>query len=269
MPQNIKDRTLLEYFRNFAQCNYCYENCSKSSGTYLCKICNKWYHKVCVKKESTRSRNALVQQHHENSYSYACEKCVASYLPFFDSDDIDFKCALYGKGGYPCKKCKRDCIEGMNYFHCIVCNALYHSECTTIHNCTSSQLICSKKCYLALLPFYNYKYQELLDHEIFTKVKEKSKTSSSIATNNSSPIEKVKNKPTQCVPLDHFYNINCSYLSPNHLENSDLGDPISDLSIFQGNVRSLFRCCFFSSVLYISWLAIIIGQVILDNCFLN
>ena len=99
MPQNIKDKTLLEYFRNFVQCNYCYENCSKSSGTYLCKICGKWYHKTCVKKGSTRSRRALVQQHHDNhSYSYACEKCVASYLPFFDSDDIDFKCALHGRG---------------------------------------------------------------------------------------------------------------------------------------------------------------------------
>ena len=46
-------------------------------------------------------------------------------------------------------------------------------------------------------------------------------------------------KPTKFVPMDHFYNINCSYLSPNELEDAHLGCVKSELSVFQGNVRSL------------------------------
>ena len=48
-----------------------------------------------------------------------------------------------------------------------------------------------------------------------------------------------KSKPTTRVPLDHFYDINCTYLSPNELEDAHLGNPTSELSIFHGNVRSL------------------------------
>ena len=48
-----------------------------------------------------------------------------------------------------------------------------------------------------------------------------------------------KCKPTKHVPIDHFYDINCTYLSPNELEDAHLGSAKSELSIFQGNVRSL------------------------------
>ena len=39
--------------------------------------------------------------------------------------------------------------------------------------------------------------------------------------------------------LDHFYDINCSYLNPNELGDNHLGRRNSELSIFQANVRSL------------------------------
>ena len=51
--------------------------------------------------------------------------------------------------------------------------------------------------------------------------------------------EKSKSKPTKQVPLDHFYDINCSYLHPNEVNDDYIGCQKSDLSIFQGNVRSL------------------------------
>ena len=52
-------------------------------------------------------------------------------------------------------------------------------------------------------------------------------------------MKKKKAKPTKQVPIDHFYDINCSYLHPNELNDDHIGCQYSELSIFQGNVRSL------------------------------
>ena len=61
--------------------------------------------------------------------NYTCIKCQAPTLPFLDSDNIDFQCALFGDGKTPCKKCKRDILQGMQCTNCIVCNTLYHFDC--------------------------------------------------------------------------------------------------------------------------------------------
>ena len=237
MPRNVDDPFLLEYFDTFALCGDCFESCKKTSGTYLCKFCCKYYHKNC---ENGRNRTHYAQQIFCNDPSYACENCLASNFPFYESDDIDLACALFGEGKptSPCKKCKRHCLKEMDYFCCIICKAFIHSMCINKDDSSSHQLICSQKCYMQTLPFCNFRYQVLLDQGIFSKTKN---------TNPSTPIEKcrkrkatvAKSKPTKHVPIDHFYDINCSYLSPNELEDSHIGSPKSELSIFQGNVRSL------------------------------
>ena len=229
MPQNVTDPVLLEYFENFALCGECFDSCKKTSGTFFCKLCRKYFHKRC---EKGRNRTSYAQQRPHYNPSYACEKCIATVFPFYESDDVDLICALSGEGKpkHPCKKCKRDCLKGMKCFCCIVCNAWLHSDCY------GHQLICSQNCYMKTLPFSNFKYQVLLDHNIFSKTKK----------TNVSPFKKCqkqkcvkKMKPAKFVPMDHFYNINCSYLSPNELEDAHLGCAKSELSVFQGNVRSL------------------------------
>ena len=50
---------------------------------------------------------------------------------------------------------------------------------------------------------------------------------------------KMKDRLHKQVPIEHFFDIDCSYLNPNELNDSYLGNDISDLTIFQGNVRSL------------------------------
>ena len=70
-----------------------------------------------------------------------------------------------------------------------------------------------------------------MEHDIFTK--------SVIKKEVDPKTSKRKQKPTKRVPIDHFYDINCSYLNPNEFDDSYLGDDKSDLTIFQGNVRSL------------------------------
>ena len=220
MPRNINNKKILKLFQNHAQCSDCFENCTKNSGTILCKLCNKWYHMQCQ-----YGSKELLNEMHKKGQFY-CEKCVASFMPFFVADEIDFLSALYGEGDQPCKKCKRDCINLMKYFYCYVCDERYHSTCTKYLD-----VVCSDKCLRSLLPFNNTETDILCQHGILTE----HANSSSITDR---PI-KMKDRPHKCVPIEHFHDIDCSYLNPNELNDSYLGNHISDLSIFQGNVRSL------------------------------
>ena len=107
---------------------------------------------------------------------YICsEKCEMARLPFSESDDIDFKCALYGEGLYPCKYCRRDCLWGMKCLQCDVCDEWYHIECTLFEDADAYdvivdndyEFICSDKCYMHLLPFCNFKFGTLVRAGIF------------------------------------------------------------------------------------------------------
>ena len=187
MPQNIRDKNLLEYFKNHAECGGCFQSCSKKSGTLFCNNCSKWFHYKC----QNRVRQA------QTASSYTCEKCVASILPLFESDNIDFFCALYGEGKKPCcKKCGRECLDQiMQYFKCCVCEELYHLTCTKHSvmdlmaiNC-HHQLICSDKCSMSILPFSSFKYKGLLEHHIFTeKIRGKQSDPSVPPTAKKSPL---------------------------------------------------------------------------------
>ena len=95
MRQNVTDPTLLSYFHDFALCGDCFKSCKKTSGTYSCKLCSKYFHKNCNCKEG-RNRTHYAQRMLYNDSSYICEKCLASIFPFYESDDIDLMCALFG-----------------------------------------------------------------------------------------------------------------------------------------------------------------------------
>ena len=143
-------------------------------------------------------------------------------------------------------KCKRDILEGMQCTSCLVCNKLYHFDCTPKRllggsKSTSryySEFICSTKCYQNTLPFCDFKFDCLLENNIFVVTKTRDGNPAAIS-GNAEIKEKTRSKPTKHVPLDHFYDINCSYLHPNELNDDHIGCQKSDLSIFQGNVRSL------------------------------
>ena len=91
--------------------------------------------------------------------NYTCIRCLALTLPLFDSDNIDFQCALFGDGKTPCTKCKRDILVGMQCTSCMVCNKLYHFDCIPKRHSGgsksarkySSEFICSTKCYQNIL----------------------------------------------------------------------------------------------------------------------
>ena len=137
--------------------------------------------------------------------------------------------ALYGDGTQPCKRCHRDCLDTwLNCFQCYTCSEKFHSVCTFYDNA-----FCSKRCSTGIFPFSETDYDSLVLDSILTKnIEEDTPEPSKVVT-------KMKEKVTKHVPLDHFYDIDCSYLNPNDLDDSHLSSQSAELSIFQGNVRSL------------------------------
>ena len=102
----------------------------------------------------------------------------------------------------------------MNYFCCIVCDAYFHSTCIK-DDCSSSLLVCSRKCSMQMLPFSNSKFEVLLEQDIFSKKANVTQSKTSHIQNTR--VAAKKSKPTKHVPIDHFYDINCTYLSPNEM----------------------------------------------------
>ena len=108
-------------------------------------MCSRWYHQHCNDRNRT--------EHVSDNGIYTCEKCINSMLPLFE-------CALFGEGQRPCKKCKGDCLDGMQYFQCVVCNSLNHQICSKISKKYfyhaiefHKDLIYRDKCYISSLPF--------------------------------------------------------------------------------------------------------------------
>ena len=196
MPTNINNQALLKYFKNHAVCTRCVKNCTKISGTICCKLCQRWYHTTCKKGEG--------RSYIPESSNFNCKECTSSFLPFFEVDDIDFFCALYGDGTQPCKRCHRDCLDTwLNCFQCNTCREKFHSVCTFYDNA-----FCSKRRSTGIFPFSETDYDSLVLDSILTKnIDEDIPEPSKVVT-------KMKEKVTKHVPLDHFYDIDCSYLNP-------------------------------------------------------
>ena len=201
------------------------ENAIKTTGSIRCNFCCKWFHRNC--KNHSRSEYISMLG------NYSCEKCLAAALPFFESDNIDIMCALYGEGDQLCGKCKRDCLAGMQYTCCYVCNKLHHLECISKRNlgrfdfeCATwynFDFVCSTKCYQRTFPFSEIKHDILVEHGILTETTRRATPESKM--------EKKKAKPTKQVPIDHFYDINCSYLHPNELNDDHIGYQLSLIHI--------------------------------------
>ena len=84
------------------------------------------------------------------SDSFICSPhCYHSDLPFFEKDDIDFYSAIFGEGLYPCKKCKRDCLDNMDCINCSACATWHHFSCTKLSKSqfkNDTYFFCNKKC---------------------------------------------------------------------------------------------------------------------------
>ena len=91
MPRNIKNKLLLDFFQNHAQCGKCFQNCTKNSGTILCKLCNKWYHVKC----QNSGKKLLDSIYKEGQFIF--EKCVTSFMPFLKLTILIFSQLCLGK----------------------------------------------------------------------------------------------------------------------------------------------------------------------------
>ena len=231
-------------FLNFTPCGHCGEDCHENSHSVYCEICCKWFHIKC-KQITVNEYNEMSIDNH----MFICsDKCKVAPFPFTKIDDIDLKCALYGEGLYPCKYCRRDCLDGMNCLQCDVCDEWYHIECTLYEDADAYdvivdndyEFICSEKCYMHLLPFCNFKYGTLVKANILRGPSIRNIITSQSTTNLRTTIPKAYTKESlkNFVKFDHFLNINCSHISPNVLNDSHLGNENSEITVFHNNIRS-------------------------------
>ena len=215
-------------FQNFIACNECGRDCNDGSLSLPCIVCCKWFHKTCKNLTIAEYNNVATIHPH----SYICSrKCYMLSLPFHNSTDLEFDSAIFGDGKMCCKICSLDCLEDRHRMSvCYVCNQLCHTECTE-NDPKANITVCNDRCYSQLLPFCNFTYNNLVKYDIFKL---------NIANNP----QKEKNILKQPLVKDHvkfdrFLDINCSYLSPNQLDNNAMGKGASELLVFHNNVRSL------------------------------
>ena len=115
-------------FRNFNPCGVCAAHCDTDNLILKCDICTKSFHRSCKNVSKKRFRDL-----EKNNKGFICSnKCELSVLPFFSADKIDFFSALFGEGEYPCKKCKRDCLNKSACFQCSNCDKWCHFECSDL-----------------------------------------------------------------------------------------------------------------------------------------
>ena len=133
-------------------------------------------------------------------------------------------------------KCKRDCVTThTKCVECYHCEALLHKECLeTIdkHNA----YFCSDKCMTKVMPFTNSSFDELVTYEILFP--SNTSTELDISEIENDDTSETRNN-TQFVSIDHYLNINCSYLNPNQLHEGLVNSGSDGISIFHNNIRSL------------------------------
>ena len=210
-------------YKNAKPCTDCRFYCIDSSVS--CKLCRNFCHAKCL----GISKKALNQL--EDTDTYICAKCMNSLLPLYDIDNIDFMSALFGEGLYPCKKCKRDCLDNMNCIQCSACSAWHHQICTKLDDeqfKTIKYFFCNKRCEKSV--------------EIPNFVPENPVENCADTQNAGNPEKmiKKKQKPARKISvLNHFLDIKCSYLESNDLVDSHLSKIESELVISHNNAESL------------------------------
>ena len=208
-------------YKNAKPCTECRFYCIESN--VLCQLCRKPCHDKCL-GISKKALNILKQ-----SNTYICALCLNSKLPLFGGDDIDFMTALFGEGLYPCKKCKRDCLENMNCIQCSACSAWHHKSCTKLTDDefrNNVYFFCNKRCQKNVeIPNAASQNSSETAAEIQTEEKSKNKKKVKVACKKS--------------VFDHFLDIECSYLDPNDLKNCHLSSNNTEFVISHNNAASL------------------------------
>ena len=239
LSRKAKLKAHTAYFKNFKPCGSCCENCSGDD--ISCSICRKTFHSKCLGLSKERSKT------HEQANSLICSiRCFNSQLPFYFGDNIDFLSALFGEGEYPCKKCKRDCLDNMDCISCSACGSWHHFDCTKLSEHefkTKTYFFCNKRCENSVrLPTDNTDSNEISEENscccdqsaktlpLTEKDKEEEKRMKKINEKNI-----INRKPIS----KHFLDVKCSYLDPNLINNFHLSNDNSELVIFHNNVRSL------------------------------
>ena len=146
--------------KNFVHCGIlsCPDNCNENSERIFCVVCFKWFHYKC-KKLSKKAYKTII----DNKLPFVCEGiCNRSLFPFSNLNDIEFLHTQLGRGTFPCKVCKMDCLgkELMDCIQCDICDHWFHESCAPLeylldyYDSIHNLFICSNKCYLTLQPFY-------------------------------------------------------------------------------------------------------------------
>ena len=173
-------RALIKAHKEHVSCGNraCPVSCHNTDAV-RCNICNKWFHRKCTNKTKK-----FFEELGDNLF-ICDDKCYLTLFPLFHCDQIDFLNCLNGDpvALYPCGKCKRDCLDGMNCLQCDTCDKWIHLVCTgyDIDDFYSildygDDFYCSEKCVMQVLPFSKCKYGNLLKDQIFVLSRKRSKS---------------------------------------------------------------------------------------------
>ena len=161
-------------------------------------------------------------------------------LPFHEIDDIGIHSVFFGQGENLCKSCKRECITSrQECLKCVNCHKNFHKSCTSgLEYPNSENFLCSTKCEMAIFPFSNFLFNELVKNDIMHS-KPHSPDSSVQKNYTKGSKYDFKSDKNNFVSVDHFLGLRCSYLDPNQLSDVTLSTHPSDISIFHTNINSL------------------------------
>ncbi len=239
MPRNFDYLPYILQFKNFVRCEKCRKDCKVDP--IFCNVCCKWFHRKCGNGKALMTK-VFYNSHYLDKNNFICSnKCYNSILPFSTMDNIGVVTTSLGDGKLSCKKCKRDCVQShIECVKCMNCDAWFHQMCTNVTGLDTNFFLCSPRCSMKIMSFSNFTTHELVEHSILPNYTPYSKQENDLVVSeneNNSPDASWNNR--NFVSIDHFLNINCSYLNPNSLNDDILRSNISDLSIFHNNVRSL------------------------------
>ena len=235
MPRNLKYEQHIKQLRNFIRCRQCQKDCYPNP--FSCGICNKQFHFGCLNWTEKK-----FESHVEKNWLLICSnECYGSLLPFQELNEYEVISTYFGNGKNPCKSCRIDCVENISECkRCYVCDrTVKHSKCIKKFN-SSNNYICGVKCVMATLPFSNAGNHELLESNILNKkaiLKQQNKDNKDKSPAN--PKDKITVDPNAFVKIDHFLNLNCTYVDPNEVNDNSLALEESTFSIFHNNISSL------------------------------
>ena len=123
-----------KYFthKRYLPCRLCTKFSVKE---YLrCYVCAQYFHRDCAKLSKRSYENMI-----KNKINFICSnRCYNLELPFFPINnelefiDCIFGPCKFGRGKFPCAKCKIECPKSFASIQCSVCSDWYHFACTDL-----------------------------------------------------------------------------------------------------------------------------------------